>query len=135
MINENRLRKAMEEIVAKKGEFTLFALLMRANAPSGKWDLVVSAPWLKGGELKATGEFVRLLTQSIGQKSLQQFARVLALGSDDARVQPILEKIVGDRPVEDRPLRVQSTDLLGLRIQEAIVFRAKKPRPSPRRAA
>ncbi len=52
----------MDEIARKKGEFTLFALLMRADAP-GTWDLVVSAPWLESGKLKATGEFVRLLAQ------------------------------------------------------------------------
>ena len=126
MINTNVVRKAMCEIAAKKGEFTLFALLMRTDAP-GTWDLVVSAPWLEGGKLKATGEFVRLLAQSIGEESLQQFSRVVALDRDDPPVKFILENL----PVEDRELRIQSTDLLGLQIQEGIIFQAKKPRPSP----
>ena len=42
MINTNLLRKAMDEIAAKKGEFTLFALLKRPDA-FGEWDLVVSS--------------------------------------------------------------------------------------------
>jgi hypothetical protein len=41
------LRKAMHEIAAKKGDFTLFALFKRADG-LGRWDLVVSAPWLEG---------------------------------------------------------------------------------------
>src|SRR5438132_8424489 len=123
MINTNILRKAMDDITDKKGEFTLFALLMRADAP-GTWDLVVSAPWLERGKLKATSEFVRLLAQSIGEESLKQFSRVVALNSKDAPVKFILENL----PVEDRILRVQGTDLLGLQIDEAIIFRAKKPR-------
>jgi len=126
MINTNVLRKAMDGIAAKKGEFTLFALLMRADAP-GTWDLVVSASWLESGNLKATREFVRLLAQSMGEESLHQFSRVVALDSNDAPVRFILENLA----VEDDELRVQSTDLLGLQIQEAIIFRAKKPRPSP----
>jgi hypothetical protein len=128
MINTNVLRKAMDKIVDKKAEFALFALLMRADAP-GTGDLVVSAPWLESGKLKATGEFVRLLAQFIGEESLQQFSRVVALDSDDAPVKFILENL----PVEEGEgeLRVQSTDLLGLQIQEAITFRAKKASPSP----
>ena len=83
MINTNVLRKAMREIAANRGNFTLFALLMRADGP-GTWDLVVSAPWLESGKFRATSEFVRLLAQSIGEESLQQFSRVLALNSADA---------------------------------------------------
>ena len=124
MINTNFLRKAMHDIAAKRGEFTLFALLMRADAP-GTWDLVVSARWLESGKLKATEEFVRLLAQSIGEESLQQFSRVLALNSADPPVKFILENI----PVEDREIRIQSTDLLGMQIEEAIIFRAMKPKP------
>ena len=43
MIATSRLRKAMRDIAAEKGEFTLFGLFMRTDAP-GTWDLVVSAP-------------------------------------------------------------------------------------------
>ena len=125
MIKTNALRKAMHDIAARRGPFTLFALLMRADAP-GTWDLVVSARWLESGKLKATEEFVRLLAQSVGEESLQQFSRVLALNSDDAPVKFILENI----PVEDGEIRLQSTDLLGIQIEEAIIFRAMKPRAS-----
>lgn len=125
MINTKRLRKAMEEIASKKGDFILFALLMRANAP-GTWDLVVSAPWLEGGKLKSMNEFVRLLTPLIGKESLRQLARVEVLDRDAPPLKYILERFSN----EDRELRVQSMDLLGLRIQEAIIFRAKKANQS-----
>lgn len=49
----------------KKRDFTLFGLFMRADAP-GTWDLVVSAPWLEEGKLKALREFAALLAASIG---------------------------------------------------------------------
>ena len=124
MINTNVLRKAMHEIAAKRGDFTLFALLMRADGP-GTWDLVVSAPWLESGKLRATSEFVRLLAQSIGEESLQQFSRVLALNSADAPLKFILENI----PVEDGEIRIENTDLLGMQIKEGIILRSMKPKP------
>ena len=124
MINTNVLRKAMREIAANRGNFTLFALLMRADGP-GAWDLVVSAPWLEGGKLRATSEFVRLLAQSIGEESLQQFSRVLALNSADAPLKFILENI----PVEDGEIRIENTDLLGMQIKEGIILRSMKPKP------
>ena len=124
MINTNVLRKAMREIAANRGNFTLFALLMRADGP-GTWDLVVSAPWLESGKLRATSEFVRLLAQSIGEESLQQFSRVLALNSADAPLKFILENI----PVEDGEIRIKNTDLLGMQIKEGIILRSMKPKP------
>jgi hypothetical protein len=128
MINTNLLRKAMDEIAAKKGEFTLFALLKRPDA-FGEWDLVVSAPWLGSGDLKVTREFVRMLTRSIGEGFLQQLSRVVVLASDEPRVKFIRENL----PVEkgEGELKVQSTDLLGLQIQEAIILRAEKLSRSP----
>jgi hypothetical protein len=47
-----RSPQGMHEIADRKGNFTLFALFMRADSPfarsddPGAWDLVVSAPWL-----------------------------------------------------------------------------------------
>ncbi len=122
MIATRMLRKAMHEIADRKGEFTLFALFMRADAP-GTWDLVVSAPWIERDRLKTTREFVRLLVQSIGEEALQQFSRVAAVESDHPAVKFILDNL----PVDDDELRVRSTDLFGLQIEEAIIFRARRP--------
>ncbi len=52
MIHTAALDKAMDDIAKRKGEFWLFGLFMRADA-SGIWDLVVAAPWLESGKLKA----------------------------------------------------------------------------------
>jgi|HubBroStandDraft_1064217.scaffolds.fasta_scaffold396929_1 hypothetical protein len=51
-----RIRKAMQEMAAQKGDLTLFALLRRADAVGGMWDLVVSAPWFRNSTLAATQE-------------------------------------------------------------------------------
>jgi hypothetical protein len=112
----------MDEIAAKKGHFTLFGLFRRADA-LGKWDLVVSAPWLEKGKLKALGELVELLAQSIGKESISQFSRVEAVPSNNPTVKYILDTI----PVDDSERRLQNTDLFGLQIRDAIILRAKRP--------
>jgi hypothetical protein len=120
VITNASLRKAMRNIANKKGDFTLFAKIRRSDAP-GTWDLVVSAPWLEEGKLRATSELVELLSDSIGETSLHEFSRIATLAADHPIVKFILENLA----VDDGELRMQSTDLFGLHIEEAVVFRAK----------
>ena len=122
MITTDRLRKAMRDISAKKGEFTFFALLMRSDAP-GTWDLVVAAPWLSKGRLKTLSEFTALLAQSIGEQSLPQFARIVTIDELDPRLKAIVSKFDS---IDDGEVSIQSSDLFGLNIQEAIIMRAKR---------
>lgn len=124
MIDTGALRKAMHEIADRKGDFTLFALLLRANA-LGTWDLVVSAPWLERNKLKATRELVNLLAKSLGRESLQQFARVEAVAGHDPTVQSILRSF----PLEDGELHMKSSDLFGLEIEKVIIFRSWRQGP------
>ena len=111
----------MREIAAKKGDFTLFGLFMRADAP-GTWDLVVSAPWLEEGKLKALGEFTALLAASIGEESLKQLSRVVTLSHKD----PALKAVVSAFSIDDGEVRVQRSNLFGLEIEDAIIMRAKR---------
>ena len=121
MIATSKLRKAMRDIAAKKGQFALFGVFMRADGP-GKWDLVVSAPWLETGKLKALSEFTVLLSESIGEKSLQDLARIVTLKAGDPSVKAVMSAF----SVEDGELRVQRSTLFGLEIEDGIIFRAKR---------
>ena len=123
MIAVSRLRKAMHEMVAQKGDFTLFALLRRDEPLYGLWDLVVSAPWLKSDTLAATREVADHLAKSIGTKGLQQLARIVVITDDNPTVKFFLKNV----PVEDGERGIQSTDLFGMQIEQAIIFRAKRP--------
>lgn len=127
------LRKAMRAIARKKGDFTLFAIVRRSDAFGG-WDLVVCAPWLGEGSLKATRELVRLLSDSIGKSSLPKFARVVTLRADHPMVKFMLDNLA----VDDGERRMPSTDLFGPHIEEGVVIRAKRPvkaRPAASRVA
>jgi hypothetical protein len=114
----------MDEIAAKKGDFTLFALFRRANG-LGRWDLVVSAPWLGNGGLKVLSELIELLAKSIGRVALAQLARVEIIPGDNPTVKYILKNI----PVDDGEHHIQNTELFGLEMEEGIILRAKRPGP------
>jgi hypothetical protein len=117
-----KLRKAMREISAQKGEFTLFGVFMRPDA-LGAWDLVVSAPWLEEGKLKALGEFTKLLSKSIGEQSLQNFSRIVTVNRDSSA----LNSILASMSVDDGELRrVKQSQFFGLDIEDAIILRAKR---------
>lgn len=121
MISVTRLRKAMREIAAKKGDFSLFGLFKRADSPD-TWDLVVSAPWLERGELKALREFTDLLSSEIGEQSLRQFSRIVTLKPSD----PAVNAVVSAFSIDDGEVRVRRSTLFGLEIEDAIIMRAKK---------
>ena len=46
------------EIAQKKGDFSLFALFLREDAPD-RWDLLVSAPWASSNKQEDGGVFGR----------------------------------------------------------------------------
>jgi len=115
------LRKAMREIAKRKGNFTLFGLFMRSDAP-GTWDLVVSAPWLEKGKLKGLSEFVELLSDSIGEQALSNFSRIQTISSDD----PGLKAVLRAYSVDDGEVHVRNSNLFGLQIEDALIFRAKR---------
>jgi len=120
MIDIEKLRRAMRDIAAKKGQFTLFALFRREDGPDG-WDLVVSAPWLEKGKLKALGEFSEQLKASVGEKQLREISRIATINQDD----PALSATLSAIHVEDGVEEVRDSVFFGLRIEHAIFLRAK----------
>jgi hypothetical protein len=129
MMTAADLHKAMHEIAERKGDFTLFGLFLRASAPfpqhnePATWDLVVSAPWLPGSDLKAIKLMIDLLVKTLGKRSIRDLARVEALPVDDPTTKFILRTV----PVEDGEHFVQDLYLPTIHIERAIIFRAWKP--------
>ena len=121
MIDIEKLRRAMREIAAKKGHFTLFALFRREDAPDG-WDLVASAPWLEEGKLKHFGEFTDALKGIIGEKQLRELSRIVTIRQDD----PALKAILSSIQVEDGVVEMRESVFFGLRMEHAIFLRAKR---------
>ena len=96
---------------------------MREDSP-GRWDLVVSAPWLEVGKLKALGEFVEKMSDVFGQDEVMSFSRIVTLNHDDPVLRAILTEVGRGR----KPLERQGHNLFGLPIEHALILRASHPK-------
>lgn len=111
----------MRNIAAKRGDFILFGLFMRADA-LGRWDLVVSATWLGEEKLADLRDLARLLSEELGEDQLKQFSRIVILDTSD----PALNAVLSAISVEDGEVRVQQSNFFGLQIEDALILRAKR---------
>lgn len=121
MIATETLRAAMHGISQEKGEFTLFGLFMRPDAP-GTWDLVVSAAWLEEGKLAGLSDFMEILSRYLTEDELKQLSRVVTVKEGD----PALDAVLRAVSVEDGDVRVQHSNFFGLEIEDALILRAKR---------
>lgn len=120
MIKTEKLRQVMDQVSAEKGDFTLFGLFLSEDSPD-KWDLVVSAPWLEAGKLKALSEFVEKLAAIVGQEEVLSLSKIVTLNHDNPSLNAILRTV----RVEDQPVELQNGNLFGLEIKRAYILRAK----------
>jgi hypothetical protein len=123
MIPIDKLHRVMEEVSAERGEFELFGLFLREEAQD-KWDLVMSAPWLEEGKLKALGEFVEKAASIIGEQELLSLSRIVTLNHDDPNLNAILEAV----QVDDGLRELSNPNFFGLEIKRAYILRAKRSR-------
>jgi hypothetical protein len=130
MIQIDKLRKVMNEVSAEKGDFALFGLFLSEES-SDKWDLVVSAPWLEKGKLKALGEFVEILSSTIGKEEFLSLSRIITLNHDDPSLKAILRFV----RVENGHVVLQDNNLFGLEIKQAHILRAKRLKDSALKAS
>lgn len=118
---KSKLEATAETIEKRHGPFTLFGLFLREDSPN-KWDLVVSAPWLEEGKLKALREFVGELNQTISEEDLLNLSRIITLNQSDRALEAILHQV----PRMWGTVELHGSDLFGLSISHAYIMRAVK---------
>ncbi len=128
-IDLEKLRKFMEDIASKRGPFTLFALLLRDDALVDEWDLVVSAPWLKVGDLKALKVFAKGLSAAIGEEGVLSLSHIARLKADEPAVDTILA--LGGSGGSGETVEVRDFDVAGLNIRRGYILHAERPQPEP----
>jgi hypothetical protein len=121
MIDIEKLRKVMNRVSAEKGNFVFFGLFLTEEAPD-RWDLVVSAPWLEKGKLKALSEFIEILSSIVGQKEVLSLSKIVTLNHDEPSLKAILKAV----QVEDGPTVLQDNNLFGLEVKQAYILRARR---------
>lgn len=85
-----RLQRAEKAIASEHGPFVLFVLAEREEAP-GKWDLLVSAPWLETNR-KGVQQMVDGLKTHLTPAEWVQFASITPLPPSMGYVQWIARK-------------------------------------------
>jgi len=84
-----KVRRVEGDIAQEKGPFNLYALLEREDL-SGRWDLVVSAPWAK--EDRGTLQYLaNSLKRRLAPAEMTQLSRVVVLDAAEDPVRSITE--------------------------------------------
>jgi hypothetical protein len=128
MIDRIKLDRVLRAVEAEHGPFVLAGLFMREDSPS-RWDLVVSAPWLQRGKLLALGEFVKRLSDALGQEEVLSLSRIVTLNRSDPALQSILHEV----GTITEPVAKIGDNLFGLPLEQAHILRAHRRTPSRKR--
>src|SRR5713101_7927728 len=77
-----KLASLERDIASEKGEFSLFALLLREDADD-KWDLLASAPWLEANNRESLEYLVNQLRARLDTQELLSLSRIVLLEPGD----------------------------------------------------
>jgi len=105
------------EIAEKRGNFSLFALVLREDAPD-RWDLVVSAPWVGPNKQEAVNYFVAEIKSNLGPQGLVNLSRIVLVDPSDAPVQAFNRAI----HVEHGRVEIRDSNFFGLPIKHAFII-------------
>jgi hypothetical protein len=117
----DKLRLLEMEISQKQGDFSLFALLLREDAPN-RWDLVVSASWFWSDKTKTLDYLVKKLRSRLTSDELLTLSRIVLIEESN----PTLHALQQAFQVHHTPIEVQDCTLFGLQIQRAYIFTSRR---------
>lgn len=110
------------QIAQEKGDFTLFALFMREDAPD-RWDLIVAAPWVGDDKQGAVNYLVDQIKSRLGEETLTSLARIVPIDSGHVAVQNLNRAI----HTEHGSVEVRDSTFFGLPIKQAYFITSKRP--------
>lgn len=110
------------EIAQKRGDFSLFALFLREDAPD-RWDLLVSAPWASSNEKEAVNYLVNEIKSHLGPEELVNLSRIVVVDPNDPSVQALANSF----HVEHGRVEVRDSNLFGLQVKHAFIITSKRP--------
>lgn len=119
-----------KDISAEKGDFYLFALFCREDAPD-KWDLVVSAPWLEADEKQGLNYLADKVRARLNEPELLSLSKIVVLEADN----PVVDAV--RRSVQDtRHGRVEldNQDFAGVQVAHACISTSTAPTVTVRKS-
>ncbi len=120
-----QFQDAEEKIASERGEFTLFGLFERTDI-FGKYDVVVSAPWLKD-DLSSLSVITDLVTAAIGNtKWWPKIGRFDTVPKNGPFLEVVREALP-DGPVQHGLTRITNIYYEGNMIPSAMIITAANP--------
>lgn len=116
-----KLRCLEEEISEKRGEFSLFALLLREDSPN-KWDLVVSASWFGSDKKKTLDYLAKMLRSRLTSEELLTLSRIVFIEESD----PMLDAFHRAFQALHKPMELLDCNLFGLQIKHAYIITSRR---------
>ncbi len=80
-----KLKVALKELENENGDVFLFALFLREQT-FGKWDLLISAPWLDSRILSSYDKVAKRVQENLDKSEMTELARIAILNVDDQAV-------------------------------------------------
>ena len=112
------------DVVAEKGRFILFALFLREYAP-GRWDFVVSAPWVKGDKMPIYRYFATQLQSRLDPEEMVMLARIVLIDKDNPGLEAVHEAVT----VEHGLVQIWNREFFGLQMERAYIITSTADAP------
>ena len=118
----NKFVELERKISQEKGDFTLFALFLREDAPD-KWDLVVAAPWIASDRSAAFYYITSQLQAKLNPEELTGLSRVTLI----KQASPALDAINQTIRTNHRATEMKDSVFFGLPIRRAYIITSQNP--------
>ena len=116
-----KFRDVEKEIAEEKGDFRLFALVLRDGAPN-RWDVLISAPWTGGDPKERLKYFVGQIKSRVGADDLINISRVIVLKPTEESVKTFNRAF----DVKHGRLEVKDIEVRGILIKQAFIITSRK---------
>ena len=116
----DKFRNIEAKVSKKFGEFILFGLFLPEDAPN-KWDLVVSAIWLKRDNMNALKSISEFINNELGNDIIK-LSKVVVVEPTDAFVKSINSII----QTKNTCVEFANCDFNGLQIKQAYIITSQK---------
>ena len=113
---------AMERDVAEeKGPFRFFALFLREDSP-GRWDLLVSAPWLEANQVDGIDFLAKQVQARLDAQELLSLSRLVFIEKDN----PGLKAIFSAVAIQHGRVEISNCNFFDLEIKHAYIITSDK---------
>lgn len=122
----NKFISMEKELAEEKGKFALFGLFLREDIED-RWDLVISAEWLKSNNKKDYEIIAKSLKKFLSKEEVIYLSRIVILDKGN----PILEAVNRAFYIEHGQVECKDCNFSGLQIKHAYIITSKRENGIP----